>query len=85
MAFVLLQQTKKLSNTILRGPAMRHTSRFNLCKGYLAISKLSVHQNASGQELENAPKASFAEFQVVYAELLLKPLWLNFTQLSLRP
>ena len=62
---------------------MRHTSCFNLCKGYLAISKLSVHQNARGQKHslpENAPKPSFAEFQVVCAELLLKPLWLNFTE-----
>ena len=30
--------------------AMRHTSRFNLCKGYLAISELSVNQNAKRGE-----------------------------------
>ena len=64
---------------------MRHTSCFNLCKGYLAISKLAVHQNARGQEHslpKNAPKPSCADFQVVNAELLLEPLWLtllNFT------
>ena len=47
MAYVLLQ--KQVKQYYL--DAMRHTSRFNLCKGYLAISELSVNQNArSGEE-----------------------------------
>ena len=47
MAYVLLQ--KQVKQYYL--DAMRHTSRFKLCKGYLAISELSVNQNArSGEE-----------------------------------
>ena len=46
MAYVLLQ--KQVKQYYL--DAMRHTSRFNLCKGYLAISELSVNQNARSEE-----------------------------------
>ena len=52
MAYVLLQ--KQVKQYYL--DAMRHTSRFNLCKGYLAISELSVNQmqNAEKRGTENA-------------------------------
>ena len=71
MAYVLLQ--KQVKQYYL--DAMRHTSRFNLCKGYLAISELSVNQMQGAEKRGtenawNAPKPSFAEFQVLYAELL---------------
>ena len=46
MAYVLLQ--KQVKQYYL--DAMRHTSRFKLCKGYLAISELSVNQNARSEE-----------------------------------